>query len=104
MTDKLKELLDWMQRNHHNINVTNDGAKELDSFGIRGKPYEVTPAPVDKNTIMVCSFLTKPLMVADNHIGRCAECRRKIQYRPHASGAGRYICTECALREIRGDA
>jgi recombinational DNA repair protein (RecF pathway) len=48
-----------------------------------------------QEVVIVCARLTKPLLFADNHTGRCSKCRTKIQFRP-TPVAGRKLCLQCA--------
>ena len=56
----------------------------------------------DEPVTLLCARITTPLYIADNRIGRCAECGWKVQYRPHAP-KGRKICMECAIDLVPGD-
>jgi hypothetical protein len=46
--------------------------------------------------VVVCAKIEGPLLLSDNLVGRCFECRRRVQYRPHAP-EGRKLCFECAV-------
>jgi hypothetical protein len=47
-------------------------------------------------TILICAPIDGELELPDNLVGKCAECGRRLQYRPHAP-KGRTVCLQCAL-------
>jgi hypothetical protein len=50
----------------------------------------------DDETILICAPVDGELQLPDNLVGKCAECGRRLQYRPHAP-KGRMMCLQCAL-------
>ena len=45
-------------------------------------------------SILVCGLLTEPLQFADNKVGKCRECGRAVQFRPHAP-KWQHLCVDC---------
>jgi len=54
--------------------------------------------------VLVCARITTPLYLADNRVGKCYDCRCKVQYRPHAPRHSRKVCFECAMPLIEDGA
>ena len=51
-------------------------------------------------TTLVCSLVTSPLTFPDNRTGKCCECGRLVQFRPHAPRRARLLCMACADLEM----
>jgi hypothetical protein len=54
---------------------------------------------MDDDTVLVCERITTPLLLPDNHIGKCFVCETKVQFRPHAPKMRR-MCLRCAVDRI----
>jgi hypothetical protein len=57
----------------------------------------------DATVILVCGLVDGPLYLPDNLVGRCYECRRQVQYRPHAPKNHILRCLGCAVDMIGPD-
>jgi hypothetical protein len=55
----------------------------------------------DDEIILVCARIEGEPYLPDNLTGRCAECERMVQYRPHAPRPHRLCCLECAIELAR---
>ena len=56
----------------------------------------------DDDKVLVCALLTTPLYLPDNRIGRCSECKRKVQFRPNVERMRR-LCMDCASDAMDAD-
>jgi hypothetical protein len=85
--------------------ITASVSDELDRMGI--KPASVlgyTPQTDDakgKDAIVIAPYVTKPLMLPDNKISRCAGCHKKLQHRPHLPKGATFMCSPCALKKVK---
>jgi hypothetical protein len=52
------------------------------------------------NVILVCGRVDGRLLFPDNETGKCAECGRLVEYRPHAPKNRILRCMQCALPMI----
>jgi hypothetical protein len=50
--------------------------------------------------ILVCGRVNGPLLFPDSETGKCAECGRLVEYRPHAPKNRILRCAQCALLMI----
>jgi|SRR6187402_1726395 len=53
--------------------------------------------------ILVCSLVTKPLMLPDNLVAHCSRCFRMVQHRPHVPKTPMKLCSDCATKSIKKD-
>jgi len=53
--------------------------------------------------ILVCARVDGPLLLPDNRVGKCAECGRLVEYRPHAPKNRILRCMQCAVPLMRDD-
>lgn len=51
----------------------------------------------DETVILVCTRLKGNLLFPDNLVGRCRECRHRVEFRPHAPANRILRCMQCAL-------
>lgn len=63
---------------------------------------EVADNPEDAD-ILVCSLVTKPLLLPDNLVAHCSKCFRLVQHRPHVPRTPERLCTDCATKSIKKD-
>ena len=70
-------------------------ADNIDSIEIADDPEEAD--------ILVCSLVTKPLMLPDNLVAHCSKCFRLVQHRPHIPRMPQKLCTDCATKAITKD-
>ena len=63
---------------------------------------EVSDNPEDAD-VLVCSLVTKPLLMADNLVAHCSKCFRLVQHRPHVPRTPQKLCTDCARKSIKKD-
>lgn len=61
----------------------------------------VTPEEAENVDVMVCCWLTEPLLMADNLIDACAGCGIQIQLAPSSPKKPMRLCPSCAKNWIR---
>lgn len=73
-----EKWVDFLSRHGDEIEVVSDGEA------------------AEQADVTICRLMTVPLLLPDNLVASCSECRRLIQFRPHAPKTPRRLCDECA--------
>jgi hypothetical protein len=74
---------------------------DLDDDDDSGTARMVDEVPPDA-AMIVCVALTAPLILADNHVGRCAGCDMPLQFRPNIPERVAKVCLGCAPDWVDG--
>jgi hypothetical protein len=53
----------------------------------------------DELLTIICMHITAPLLLPDNHVGRCLECDSEIQFRPNVPPSHK-LCVRCAVPRL----
>jgi len=96
------ELLKWMREHGAQVRIAPGTADELARIGIKPATllgYE--PQEIDgldaPGAIVVCTPVSKPLLLPDNKIGRC----KRIQHRPWIPKGATLMCSGCAMKTAK---
>lgn len=56
-----------------------------------------TPEEAENCEYLVCVRVTTPLHFPDNLTGKCCQCGKPVQYRPHAPVTPKRLCMDCYI-------
>lgn len=62
----------------------------------------VTQSEAERADILVCIPAEWDTPFDDNVVGKCNDCGRDVQFRPHAPKEPTRVCVECVSDRFRG--
>lgn len=88
-------LAELMHR--YNVKITPETLIDIKTRGLSAPPGLDVADMVDPTATLLCLPFTpgEMLLLPDNLIGECVDCRRAIQFRPHAAPIKNKRCMSC---------